>query len=445
MTLPELPERIAKFRALPKKLQETIQLPKSRPPISTSPTLSDAQSHLKTQRKNLLTRLLSRGPFKRESRSYTKPIDTSSSSKNLAEQSLDGSQITFFQTATVPFGSADNQRPGNQPSATQESSSYVSFDGASSTVRQSVRKTWTKKLWDKFSHLLASSSRASSSKIVKKTRANSQISTYTALTQAREIKPKTITAAPGVIRAGNVSALKRVVTSDSPPHDKLRQFDKQQALSQKYQTHPMSLTTPRSAIVETPESRTASWAASVSSVLRKPRPDTGTEEATNSNQVLFQGSGRAGTLSDLSYFREESWKWSKGKERAELESTQSEPLTRTRSQQQYLANREAERQAHRDRYISRTKAKAKMMKEKADQQAAQLMMLNKLHSKKACLLGKWSKRDQLQLELLRMQLGVRGAKNTWKMCDLRRLSLGDLEELRQSLLPTAKVARKQPK
>lgn len=445
MTLPELHERIVKFRALPKKLPETIQLPKSRPPISTSPTLSDAQSHLKAQRKNLLTRLLSRGPFKRESQSHTRPTDTSSNNNDLADQSQEGSQIIFFQTATVPFGSADNQRPGNQPSATQESSSYVSFDGASSTVRQSVRKTWTKKLWDKFSHLLASSSRTSSSKIEKKTRANPQIPTYTVLPQAREIQPKTIAVTSEAIKAGNVSAPKKVVTSDSPPHDKLRQLGKQQTQSQKYQTHPMSLPTPRSAIVETPASRTASWAAGISSVLQKSRADMETDEATNPNDVLCQNSSGVGTISDLSCFREESWGRSQGKERAKLGSTQSEPLTRTRSQQQYLANREAERQAHRDRYISSAKAKAKMMKEKADQQAAQLMMLNKLHSKKACLLGKWSKRDQLELELLRMQLGVRGAKNTWKMSDLRRLGLGDLEELRQSLLPTAKVARKQPK
>lgn len=445
MTLPELHERIAKFQTLPKKLQKTIQLPKSRPPISTSPTLSDAQSHLKAQRKNLLTRLLSHGPFKRESRGHAKPVDTSSSNNDIVEQSQDGSQIIFFQTATVPFGSTDNQHPGNQPSATQESSSYVSFDGASSTVRQSVRKTWTKKLWDKFSHLSVSSRRNSSSKIEKKPRANPQISTYTESPQAREIQPKTVTVTSKATKAGSASALKKVVISDSPPHDKLRQLGKQQTQSQKYQIHSMNLPTPRFAIVETPESRTASWAASVSSGLRKSRTDMETEEATDLNEALFQGSIGVGALSDLSYFRGESWRRSKGKEKAELGSTQSEPLTRTRSQQQYLSDREAERQAHRDKNISRTKAKAKMMKEKADRQVAQLMMLNKLHSKKACLLGKWSKRDQLELELLRMQLGVRGAKNTWKMSDLRRLSLGDLEELRQSLLPTAKVARKQPK
>lgn len=438
-TLPELHERVAKLRTLPKKKpRERVHLPGSRPPISTSPTLSDAQSHLKAQRKNLLARLLSRGLFKRESQSHTRLMDISINNDHLVAQPQDGSQsqIIFFQPVTEPVGRADNQHPGNQPSATRESSSYVSFDGASSTVRQSVRKSWSKKLWDKFSHLLVSSSRASSLKIGTKVQTTPQVLVYAPLSQDGEIRPRTIT--PRADKAGGTSAPKKAAI---PPHDKLRQFNKQQT-----QLHTMSPAAARSPIVETPASRTTSWAESISSVPHKSRSNTQTiEESTDLDRVLFQGSSIASALSDLSRSRGEAWRQDRDKEKVEPESTQSEPLMRTRSQQQYLANREAERQAHRDKNISRTKAKAKMMKEKADQQAAQFMKLNTLHSKKACLLSKWSKRDQLELELLRMQLGVRGAKNSWKMSDLRRLSLGDLEELRQSLLPTAKVARKQPK
>lgn len=446
-TLPELHERIAKFQTLPKKkLRERVQLPGSRLPISTSPTLSDAQSHLKTQRKNLLARLLSRGPFKRESRSHARPMDISSNNDHFVAQPQDGSQsqIIFFQPVTEPFGHADNQHPGNRPSATRESSSYVSFDGASSTVRQSVRESWSKKLWDKFSHLLVSSSRASSLKIGTKAQTTPQVLAHTSLSQGGEIRPKTIT--PRTSKAGGTSTPKKAAIPDCPPHGKLWQFNKKQTQLHRHRMHTMGLPAARSAILETPASRTASWAESISSIPHKSQADTETvEEANDLNRVLFQGSNIANALSDLSRFRGEAWRRDRGKGKVEPGSTQSEPLTRTRSQQQYLANREAERQAHRDRNISRTKAKAKMMKEKADQQAAQFMKLNTLHSKKACLLSKWSKRDQLELELLRMQLGVRGAKNSWKMSDLRRLSLGDLEELRQSLLPTAKVARKQPK
>lgn len=435
-TLPELHERVAKLRALPKKKPpERVHLPGSRPPISTSPTLSDAQSHLKAQRKNLLARLLSRGLFKRESQSHTRLMDISINNDHLVAQPQDGSQsqIIFFQPVTEPFGHADNQHSGNQPSATRESSSYVSFDGASSTVRQSVRKSWSKKLWDKLSHLLVSSSRASSLKIGAKVPTNPQVLAYVSLSQGGEIRPRTI--APRADKAGGTSTPKKAVI---PPHDKLRQFNKQQT-----QLHTISLAATRFPIVETPASRTTSWAESISSV---PRPNTETvEESTDLNRVLFQGSSIASALTDLSRSRGEAWRRDRDKGKVEPGSTQSEPLMRTRSQQQYLANREAERQAHRDKNISRTKAKAKMMKEEADQQAAQFMKLNTLHSKKACLLSKWSKKDQLELELLRMQLGVRGAKNSWKMSDLKRLSLGDLEELRQSLLPTAKVARKRPK
>ncbi|KAL0633162.1 hypothetical protein Q9L58_007948 [Maublancomyces gigas] len=225
-------------------------------------------------------------------------------------------------------------------------------------------------------------------------------------------------------------------------------------------------------MLETSATRTASWAASVSSAFRQrksgkpqgmkwiPSSDNeeevsteipltplraDTEEATSFNQVLSQDPSGTDAPSDLSHSRESPWRQNKGKGKSESVSTGSEPLTRTRSQQQYLADRETERQAHRDKNISRAKAKAKIMKEKAEEQTTRFKKLNILHSKKTCPFGKWSKKDQLELELLRMQLGIRGAKNSWKMSDLRRLGLADLEELRQSLLPTARVANRQPK
>lgn len=486
-TFPGLHERIAKFRGLPeKKLRETG----SGSPRSISPTLSEAQSHLKAQRKNLLTRLLSRGLFKRESRIRTRPIDTLGSNYHFVTQPQGAShpQSNPSGTAIEPGGSATNQYTGNQHSATRESSSYVSFDGANSTVRQSVRESWTKKIWDKFSYLLVSSSRAYSPKSGTKRRAEPQIPTYAPILRDRDIQiflpsaggvadgwpgPTTITSR--VVGLDGVGALRKTLTPDNALNDEPQRSNRQQTQSRVNPTRPMSLPSPESVIVETSATRTASWAASVSSALRqrksgKPqeskwipssdgeeevgsdirltplRADTETVvEVTSFNQALSQGPSGTDALSDISHAREGAWRHNKRKGKSESVSTWSEPPTRTRSQQQYLADREAERQAHRDRNISRTKAKAKIMKEKTDEQTARFKKLNILHSKKACPFGKWSKKDQLELELLRMQLGIRGAKNSWKVSDLKRLGLADLEELRQSLLPTAKVANRQPK
>lgn len=482
MTLPELHERTAKFRVLPKKKLREIG---SGSPRSISPTLSEAQSHLKAQRKNLLTRLLSRGPFKRESRILTRPIDTLSNNYHFTEpQDASHPQRNSLRTTTEPFRSAANQHTGNQPSATRESSSYVSFDGANSTVRQSVRESWTKKIWDKFSYLLVSSSRAYSLKNGTKKQAEPQTPTYAPILRDREIRifppsavrvidsyPKpTITS--GTVELDGVRALRKTLTPGDALNDEPRRFNRQQAQLRVNPTRPTSLPTPESAILETSATRTASWAASMSSELHqrksvKPQgmewipssddeeevsteiPPTplraNTGEATGFNQALSQGPSGTNSPSDLSHSREGAWRQNKGNGEAESVSTGSEPLTRTRSQQQYLANREAERQAYRDRNILRAKAKAKIMKEKADEQTTRFKKLKVLHSKKTCPFGKWSKKDQLELELLRMQLGIRVAKNSWKMSDLRRLGLADLEELRQSLLPTAKVANRQPK
>lgn len=452
-------------------------------PRSTSPTLSEAQSYLKAQRKNLLTRLLSRSIFKRESRILTRPIGKLGSNYHFT-QSQDASrpQRHSLRTATEPYRSAANQYTGNQPSATRESSSYVSFDGANSTVRHSVRESWTKKIWDKFSYLLVSSSRTYSLKNGTKKRAEPQ--TYAPILRDKEIRifpPSAgevidgwpgLTITSGAVELDGVGVLRKALTSGNAVNYEPRRFNGQQTQSRVNPMRLMSLPTPESAMLETSATRTASWAASVSSAFRQrksgkpqgmkwiPSSDSGeevsteipltplradTEEATSFNQVLSQYLSGADAPSDLSHSRESPWRQNKGKGKSESVSTGTEPLTRTRSQQQYLADREAERQAHRDKNISRAKAKAKIMKEKAEEQTTRFKKLNILHSKKTCPFGKWSKKDQLELELLKMQLGIRGAKNSWKMSDLRRLGLADLEELRQSLLPTARVANRQPK
>lgn len=484
-----LPEhgRIAKFPPPLNKPQEIVQLPGSESPSSIGSTLSEAQSHLKAQRKNLLARLLSRGLFKRESRIRTRPINTLRSNYHTLTQPQGESQpqTRVPEITTGSFGVAVNQHTGYQPSATRgESSSYVSFDGANSTVRQSVKENWAKKIWDKFSHLLVSSSRAYSSKSGTKRLAETQNPTPIPVFQGGEIQsftpgiqeitscwPRVIAVASGITELDGVGALKRL--TDNPLFDEPHQPNNQQTEWHGDPAHPMNLPPPKSPIVETSATRTASWAASVSSILRKRNygdpqkvkwtpssngdgevtteiPSTllqvdmeTVEERTDFNQAPSRNPSRAVSLSDLSHPREETWKQNKSAEKVELVSTRSEPLTRTRSQQQYLADREAERQTRRDRNILKAKAKAKMMKEKADEQAAQFKKLDIMHSKKACPFSKWSKRDQLELELLRMQLGIRGAKNSWKMSDLRRLGLADLKELKQSLLPTAKVANRQ--
>lgn len=489
VTLPEQHGRIAKFLPPPNKPQETVQLPGLESPSSIGSILSEAQSHLKAQRKNLLARLLSRGLFKRESRIRTRPINTLRSNSHTLTQPQGESQpqTRVPETTTGSFGAAVNQHTGYQPSATRESSSYVSFDGANSTVRQSVKENWAKKMWDKFSHLLVSSSRAYSSKGGTKRLAETQNPTPIPVFQGGEIQsftpgiqeitsgwPRVIAVTSGIAELDGVGALKRL--TDNPLFDEPHQLNNQQNEWHGNPAHPMSLPppkSPKSPIVETSATRTASWAASVSSILRKKnygdpqkvkwtpssdddgevtaeipstllRVDMETvEEGTDFSQAPSRNPSRAVSLSDLSHPREETWKQKKSAEKVELMSTRSEPLTRTRSQQQYLADREAERQTRRDINILRAKAKAKMMKKKADEQAALFKKLDIMHSKKACPFSKWSKRDQLELELLRMQLGIRGAKNSWKMSDLRRLGLADLEELRQSLLPTAKVANRQ--
>lgn len=475
-TLPELHERITKFQApLGEIPRGTEQLSGPRSLRSTSSTLSEAQSHLKEQRKNLIARLLSRGPFKRESRTRPRFMNKLGHHHHLAIQPTDGSQlrVTFPETATEPLGSADNQ-PGNQPIAMRGSSSYISFDGAHSAARPPARESWTKKMWDRFSYLLVSSSRASSLKSGPRKRTEAQIPISTPLLQgketralppnAREVTGSCVRDTTETAEADSASAPGEAVARNNYLHDESPRFKIQPAQSQRDLLRIMSLRPPESAIVETPASRTASWAASVSpishkrksgvpqGVKRAPSPDgekkiiaemppvppiAGTKtirETTIPSQVPLQASSGAGTPLNLYH--------PKG---ANSVSTQSECLTRTRSQQQYLADREAERQTRRDRNILKTKARAKAMKEKADRQAVQFKRLNMLHSKKACLLGKWDKRDQLELELLRMQLGLRGAKNSWKKSDLRGLGLSDLQELRESLLPTAKVASKQPK
>lgn len=481
-TLPELPEKITNFRSLPKvRLREPIQSSGSKSTKSIDSTVSEAQSYLEAQRKNLLSRMLSRGPFKefhKKPKPDSRPVERSQSN------------LLFLETATEPFRRTESQLPGKQsgrPAATQRSSSYISFDGANSAVKKCERESWAKKIWNKFSHLFTLSSRTSLGDR-KRCRTKSQTPTYTggemqvpsilASDKIQTIKkrnPEAITVTSKVSEVGNIEASKNVM----PDNPQQNQTKTQQAQPHTDVVCPADPPKLKPAMVETSAGRTALWAANLPPMLYKSRSEepqrmelvppsedeTGTicdmvfassqinaetVKTTNLSLIPLRNSSEAGALSDQAHHIGKSLRQDRGKGKANptLDTpipTQSEPLTRTNSQQQYLVDRETERQARRDRNVLRTKIKVKKMKEKADLKAERLKRLNRLHSMKACPFGKWSKKDQVELELLRMKLGLRGAKNSWKRGDLRKLNAADLQELKESLLPTAKAASRQPK
>lgn len=439
--------------------------------------------------------MLSHGLFRRESRGQPRSTHQTSNPNDSDPQLAEGSQpiLLVGTTAGSPRDSL-NQNLRNQPEqiATPRPSSYISFDGANSTLKIPVKESWIKTIWDRFSHLLVASSRASlNSKKRRQTKAPTAHAPKSSIREIQVSPPLT----HGEIQAQSNPAEARTPTSravgvidirtvkgaisETPQQTKAQPVKTQQAQQQGDPAHHEARpSTPKSTTMETQASRTASWAASLSPMLRKSkfeeprvkwaspftdgedmiaeikftpsRTDTETvPETTDFSQISLEISSGANILPKKAHLTTPRTR-DKGKGKAISEfhtptPSQSESLTRTHSQQQYLLDREADKEARRDRNILKAKYKGRKMKEKADQQAEQFKRLNILHSKKACPLGKWSNRDQVELELLRMKLGLRGARNSWKKNDLRRLGMAELQELRESLLPAARIASNQPK
>lgn len=494
-TLPEVDQRVAKIQALLQdRYQEPAHILESASPEPTHSTISDAQSHLKTQRRDLLSRMLSHRNFRRGRHTVT-VTGKSNGHSNLHGQPPGGIQdsIVFVETATEPLESPEGKPSGSHSAqlVTIRSSSYISFDGAHSAVESQTRKSWTKALWDRFLNLLVPSSRASiSSGGNKKKRIISQSILRTPQLPQNGVETSPEVDAPGR-GGGTESQVKAITKHETFEGDRGRHFGEATQSSVvfedqdrhiKWQKQPMLVTgssPSRLVMVETKASRTASWAASVLPPLRKSKSEeprkgrwppsdadqelgavmvfapsrTDTEiaqEPTDINQLsleIWSGaespSGYAGNSGNF-YTSDKG----KGKTTAGTDtppSTKSTPLTRTRSQERYLAKRELEKQARRDKNVLRTKIKVRRRKEKADQYAEYLERLDKLRSRKSCPLSKWRKSDQLELELLRMKLGVRRGKGTWKKDALNNLAAADLQQLRESLLPTARAAKRQPK
>ncbi|KAI5851528.1 hypothetical protein DFP73DRAFT_590785 [Morchella snyderi] len=411
-------------------------------PIQSS--ASEFQSYLKAQRKSLLSRVLSRRQTEREKRKQVACHNFELQTRGRTQGSL-----RYLKTSAEPMGVSRGYIQANRSNICEppSPSSYSSFDiviPEQKTVQ--TKKSWRDVVWDKFHYFLAPSSQNPifPEKVPRRTLDDRRAPEKPLLPINERKKLKT-----------NYQIFQNNVLEDSYGC---------QGVERRSPGIAMSLS--RSMLAETITKRTESWAASILPPLRKSKSEpvklrssakglgaisrrNDTEESDINQapsqvyigeEVLSSDSRRSGTYKETGKF--------KGKGR--LETNESPrfvrpiTITRTLSQERYLAGRQAERQFRRDKELLKIKDRVRMRKEKADQRADDLKRLDELRAKRAFPFSKWKKTNQLELDLLAKKLGV-GVDRLPAKRVLKNTTVADIKNLRRSIVPTISGVRNQPK
>lgn len=443
-TLPEIGKGAESLQVLDYECQGPTNTSCSSSSCPMQSSASESQTNLKAQRESLLSRILSRRQIERENRKQATHHNLSTQTRGRAHESL-----AFLKTNIEPLSLSRSCVQANQSNrcALPSPSSYSSFDVVTPEKKKAhTKKGWREVMWDKFYYLLAPSSQNPTSlgKSARRTVDDDRRAPEKSLSPINE-REGINTGDPGFQdNASENSCGYRSVESRSPN---------------------IGISLSRSMLAETITKRTESWAANILPPLRKSksegpgklrsyskelraislRNDTeesdinqASPETQVAKEVVSGDSNHNGTYKKTGRF--------KGKGRLEPNESpkfvRSINLTRSLSQEKYLAERQVERQLQRDKELLKIKTRMRMRKEKADQRANDLKRLDELRAKRAFPFNKWKKANQLELDLLTKKLGV-GVDRLPAKGVLKNTTVADIK--RRSIVPTTAGVRNRPK